>query len=230
MAAFTVNSFMIKPAIGFMEPDLARIMLFHLPCAITSTLFLIAASVAALKYLMSKEYQWEAWSLSMTEMASGLAIATMITGIIFSKVQWGAWWHWDPKQTSFLIVLLMIGAYSAIRMAFDDEVQRARIAAAFSVLSLLPNLFLIFIFPNLPTIAKNSMHPQNVVAQNKMSGDYRIAWLSLMLCLLVTTIWMVRLNYKALMLAHSRDNINGNLETDLNGPTAHRVDRTLPLS
>jgi heme exporter protein C len=133
MMVATVAAYQVAPAKDFPQPELARIIFFHLPCAYATAGFSIFASIASWRYLAKREWIWEYRAHAATEMALTLGCATMLTGILFSKVQWGAWWHWDARQTSFLIVLLLLGAYFAIRMAFEEEVSRARVSAAYRV-------------------------------------------------------------------------------------------------
>lgn len=228
-AIATVGTFFVAPASSFPDPELARVIFFHLPCAFLTTGFLIFAAIAGGYYLKTKDWVWEARSYAANDIATTLAIATMITGIIFSKVQWGAWWHWDPRQTSFLIVMLLQGAYFAIRMAFDDEVARARVSAAYSTLMLLPVLFLIFVFPRLPQVAKNSLHPQDTVAKGKFSADYYSVVLGITALLLVTCIWLYKMHVRATVLDKQLRDQDGNLETDSSGTAPRRVGEPVSL-
>lgn len=200
MAVATVGAFLVKPAEGFLEPDLARIVFFHLPCAFATTLFLIWGAIASAGYLRSRSWHWELRAIAANEMAATLAIATMATGIVFSRTQWNKWWHWDARQTSFLVVLLVLGAYFALRSAFDEPIARARASAAYSVLTLLPELFLVFVFPNLPQVAKSSLHPQGVVSQGRFSGDYWMVVLGVFVLLMGLCCWLYRLHVRAGLL------------------------------
>ena len=53
----------------------------------------------------------------------------LVTGSLWGRPEWGAWWVWDARLTSFLILFLMYLAYMALHAAFDDEVRGARMAA-----------------------------------------------------------------------------------------------------
>lgn len=229
MMVATVAAYQVAPAKDFPQPELARIIFFHLPCAYATAGFSIFASIASWRYLAKREWIWEYRAHAATEMALTLGCATMLTGILFSKVQWGAWWHWDARQTSFLIVLLLLGAYFAIRMAFEEEVSRARVSAAYSSLTLLPILFLIFVFPKLPQVAKNSLHPQGVVAKGRFTPDYWSVVLTVFVLVLFTAIWLYKMHVRTSVLAQSLRDKDGDLETAGRGPTARRVDQPVSL-
>lgn len=225
----TVFSFAVPPAKNFSQPDLARMIFFHLPCALATVVFLILGAYAAVRHLQTREMVWEHRSLVATELTMANAVATMLTGILFSKVQWGDWWHWDPRQTSFLIVLLILGAYFAIRMAFDDEVIRARNAAAYAALSLFPELFLVFVFPRLPEVERMSLHPSTTIQNRGFSTDYWVVILAIFALILALNVWLYRLGVRVQNLEHKVRNIDGNLEAAGGRTAHHRVDRVLPV-
>ena len=229
MAVLTVLAFQVPPAKSFPEPELARMIFFHLPCAFTTVVFVIFGAICAIKYIGTRDWVWEFRSHAATEISLGAAVATMVTGILFSRAQWGAWWHWDPRQTSFLIVILLLGSYFAVRMAFEDEVARARAAAVYSSLTLLPVLFLIFVFPRLPQVLKNSLHPSTTVQSGGFSADYWSVVLGVFVVLLGTCIWLYRLHVKVSTLEYRLRDQHGNLENSGNSTTAHRVDRSDPV-
>jgi heme exporter protein C len=190
MAVVTVLSYVVSGAVGFYEPELARLVFFHLPCAFACPLFLIWAFYTAFKYIKTKDRIWDERSATATEIATILAVVTMLSGIIFSKVQWTKWWNWDPRQTSFLIVLLIFAAYFGVRAAFDEPAARAKASSAFQAIALLPTLFLIFVFPRLPQVV--SLHPNETVTQGKFSSDY----MSLVLAIFAFVMWTCCLVYK----------------------------------
>lgn len=229
MALTTFGVFWVPPAADFMSPDLARIVLVHLPCAIATPLFIIWTAYTSFMYLRTRQWHWEHRALAAAEMALALSCATMATGIMFSRVQWNAWWHWDPRQTSFLVVLLLLGAGFALRSAFDDPVARAKSCAAYAVVSILPLLFLIFVFPNLPQVAQSSLHPQGVVLKMKFTPDYRIVWITGFFLLMATCSWLYRMYVRAALAADALKDIYGKLETDSGGSAGDRVVRPVSV-
>ncbi len=228
LIVLTVAAYMVPPAKAFPQPELARVIFFHLPCAFITTIFAIFAAIGSWRYLATREWIWEFRAVAATELAMVMGCVTMLTGILFSKVQWGAWWHWDPRQTSFLIVLLLLGAYFAVRMAFEEDVARARASAAYSSLTLLPILFFIFVFPRLPQVAKFSLHPKNaVVVKGGFSPDYWAVLLSIFVLLLWMSIWLYRAHVRTSRLEQELKDRNGNLENSRGSTTAHLVDSSV---
>lgn len=228
MGAVTVASFLAPPAKAFMAPELARILFFHLPCAILSSIWIIATAVFGFQWLRTKNEVWDHRLAAAIEISNILAILTLTTGIIFSKVQWGAWWSWDPRQTSFLFVQLLLLAGWALRSAIADDQRRADVSASYSVMTILPTLFLIFVLPRLPQMLNGgSLHPSTTLQRSEMDGTYR----TIFLCALVTVGWFVyelySLRVRISSAQYALDHAYGQLEMDRNGAAPTRVVRPL---
>lgn len=209
-AVATVEAFRAPPAPAFQKPDLARLIFFHLPCAITATLFLFFGSYLSLRYLRAKTPDWDVRAVAANELGSLLAVLTMITGVLFSKVQWGAWWQWDPRQTSFLMLLLLYAAYFALRGGIADPIRRAANSAAYSVAMVLPTIFLVFVFPRLPQV--QSFHPSNTVAGGGFDATYgRLIGLLIVLMLGLTVI-LYKMQVRASALELKLEEIDAGLD------------------
>ena len=173
IAATTVWGFMVPGAALFVEPDLARILFWHLPNAFITTIFLFVGAWHSLKTLRGQaDLNFDIKAEAANELAMVFGLITMATGVLFSRAQWGQWWQWDPRQTSFLLVLLILFAYFAMRAAFSDPAKRAANSAAYGLAAMLPILFLIFVFPRLPQIVSASFHPSQTIPGGYLKGEY----------------------------------------------------------
>jgi heme exporter protein C len=227
MLAGAVWSYAIPPAELFNDKDLARLIVFHLPCAFTATLFLIWGSILSVRSLTSRKLEWDARAVAAMEIAFLMCALTMVTGILFSKVQWRAWWQWDPRQTSFLLVLLIVAAYFALRMAFSDEQRRAAQSAAYVVGSILPNLFLVFVLPRIML----SFHPSTTVVQGGFDRYYWNAILGVFAAVMAVSIWLYGLRVRSGILELAlMEKPDGKLETDRGGAAPTGVVRPVAVS
>jgi heme exporter protein C len=194
MAAATWMTFSVPDAEAFREPKLARIIFFHLPCAFITTIFLFAGAFYSIRYLRRRNWTDEIKAVTANELAGLFGVLTMTTGILFSKVQWGEWWQWDPRQTSFLLLLMLIGAYFALRVAFSGEQRRAANSAAYSAAMLLPAIFLIFVFPRLRGV--QSFHPNQTITSGGFDRTYGSTILTVGVLLFIVAIWFFRLRVR----------------------------------
>jgi heme exporter protein C len=156
----------------------ARILFFHLPCAFVTTGLICHAGWLGYRYLATQDAKFDARNTAAIELTLVFSCLTMATGILFSRYEWGAWWNNDPRQTSFLIVLLLCAAGVALRNGIGDDQKAAKASAAYSVATLLPFLFCIFALPRL----LQSLHPETTIVKNELDGRY---WLGIFLTLIV---------------------------------------------
>ena len=230
--AVTVWSFLVPDAAMFQHPELARIFFWHFPCPMMLSALLFMGVYFSLRLLSAKtagdRRLWDLRAAAALELGLVFGILTMISGILFSVAQWGAWWQWDPRQTSFLVALLIYGAYFALRAAYSDPEKRASHGAAYMMAAVLPLLFLIFVFPRLPQVVQASFHPSDTVMGGKLKGPYLYVTLSLLAIVSFLTVWLYRLRVRAGMLL-IKDS-HGHLETPRrrSGPVV--VARSVPVS
>lgn len=167
-----IYTYAAPPAAGFMSPDLARILFFHLPCALVSSLTVFLGAYWAIKTISKPSEKNDIRLSASWELSTVLAILTLTTGIIFSKVQWGEWWNWDPRQTSYLFVTLLLLGGLALRAGISDERKRATAFSGYSLVMLVPIAFLTFVYPRLPQV--RSLHPSTVIQQGALDSGYRM--------------------------------------------------------
>lgn len=152
-AVFTI----IPPAEGL--GNLVRIAFFHIPVAWVSVLAFLLSAVWAFQYLRTRKLEHDWKSSTAVSLGFIFCILATVSGAIFAKLTWGAYWNWDPRQTTIFILLLIYGAYLALRSAVEDEEQKARIAAVYSLCSFITVPFLVFIIPRYYF----SLHPTPVI-------------------------------------------------------------------
>jgi heme exporter protein C len=105
------------------------------------------------------------------EMGLVFGVLATVTGAIWARIMWGAYWNWDPRQTSLLICLLFYGAYLALRAAIDDRETRGRLSAAYALLGIVVTPFLFWIVPRITY----SLHPEPVInTQGKVEMEQRM--------------------------------------------------------
>ena len=177
----------VPPIPRFVSPALARIAVFHIPCSLVG---LIATTVGvwyAVRYLRNRRLEDDIKSSVSLGLALLLWTLTTVTGAIFAKAEWGAYWSWDIKQISIVMLLLIYLAYFALRTAIDDSRKRATVGAVYTLFALVSVPFLTYILPN---STPNTLHPKNTV----FSAEYWIVLCGFSLGLTLVYIWAFRLH------------------------------------
>ena len=81
----------------------------------------------------------------------------LITGSIWAKYTWGAWWVADTKLNGAAITMLIYLAYFILRGSIDDMEKRARIAAVYNIFAYIMLIVFLMILPRM----SDSLHPGN---------------------------------------------------------------------
>jgi heme exporter protein C len=225
MAAMTVYDFSTPDASNFRAPEFARIIFWHLPCAFLTTWFLFHAAYLGFRYLASRRLEWDVRLGGAIELGSLFGLLTMLTGILFSELQWGAWWQWDPRQTSFLMVLFLFGLGLALRSGFVDDKKRAAVSSAYAVLALLPALFLMFVFPYLPQVQQVSLHPTGTIIQGGMDAAYKLGTYGTFVAMALVTAQIYSQRVRVGLFALRQEENNGLDKADRSDPAATGVVR-----
>jgi heme exporter protein C len=172
MAAVIAGAFLYAPlAKGFIGQS-SRILFFHVPMAWVSFVAFIAAGIWSARFLYGgRQPRHDRAAAAAVELGLLFGVLATVTGALWARVMWGAYWNWDPRQASIVMALLFYGAYLALRSSLEDRDQRARLSAAYAVLGLAVAPFLFFIMPRIMF----SLHPQSVInAQGKVEMESRM--------------------------------------------------------
>ncbi|QNL22018.1 cytochrome c biogenesis protein CcsA [Hyphobacterium sp. CCMP332] len=128
---------------------------FHVSMWFSMMIVLIISVVYAIRYLSNGKKYNDILSLETANAGVILGILGIITGSIWAKFTWGAFWSGDPKQNGAAIALLIYLAYFVLRGSFTDPQQRARISAIYNIFAFSTLIPLLYILPRLT----DSLHP-----------------------------------------------------------------------
>ena len=149
VGTFFVTALEVKE-IGFTQ----KIFYFHVPMAATSAVAFGVTLVASIAYVVTRNLKWDVWAAVGAELGLAFGFALLLMGVIWQRSTWGVWWTWDPRLTSYLVVILMYGAYFVLRGSVETATERARYSAAIGILG-----YVMVIFTMLSTRILRSVHP-----------------------------------------------------------------------
>jgi heme exporter protein C len=113
--------------------ELYRNVFFHVPInAVTYTAFTITL-IGSVAYLLGRDLKWDAIASSSAKFGMIFGTLTLLTGMTWAKPAWGAYWNWDPRETTTLILWFMFAAYFALRSSITDEEARARLSSVIGI-------------------------------------------------------------------------------------------------
>lgn len=180
----------------------AKIIFFHVPTAWLSVIAFLMTMIYGVKYLVKKNLDDDAKSFAALQLGMIFTILATVTGSIWAKFTWGAFWHWDPRETSIFILLLIYGSLFALRSALENEDKRARLSAVYSIIAFLTVPFFIFIMPRIMT----GLHPGSAnddtsgpVVDFQMNSNMQLVFYLSLIAFTILYFWMWRINFKSLI-------------------------------
>jgi heme exporter protein C len=168
--------FFILPAAGF-QGQSSRIVVFHVPTAWVATLAFLVSCVVSIRYLMKRREIDDIRAAASAGLGLVFAVLATVTGSIFSRIEWGMFWNWDPRQISITILLLIYLAYFALRAAIVDPERRAAQSAVYAILAFVTVPFLVFVVPRITT----SLHPDVIGDARAGGGGFDLRYLVVLL-------------------------------------------------
>ncbi|VDS09436.1 Heme exporter protein C [Paracoccus haematequi] len=111
---------------GFLTPEdyrqgsTVKIVFLHVPAAMMAINIWVMMLVASLIWLIRRHHVSALAAKAAAPIGAVMTVIGLITGAVWGQPMWGTWWEWDPRLTSFLILLLFYIGYMALWSAVED--------------------------------------------------------------------------------------------------------------
>jgi heme exporter protein C len=117
----------------YQQGNSVRIMYVHVPAAIMSEVVYGMMAAAAAAGIIWKHALADLFVKAAAPLGAAFTFVCLVAGSLWGKPMWGAWWVWDARLTSELVLFFLYLGYLALVDAFDDP-QRGLKAGAILVL------------------------------------------------------------------------------------------------
>lgn len=134
-----------------------RNLYFHVPMWFTMILLFLLSTIQSVKNLSSGSIASDQKAIEYVNTGIIFGALGIITGSIWARYTWGAWWTNDVKLNGSAITMLIYLAYIILRNSMDDEQKRARISAVYNIFAFVMLIVFIGILPRMT----DSLHPGN---------------------------------------------------------------------
>jgi len=132
-----------------------KIMVLHVPTAWISVLAYLLSMIYSVMYLRKREFKYDIYAHSAAEVVVMFTILATVTGMIWAKFNWGAYWNWDPRQTSIFMLLIIYFAYFGLRSSIENTETKARLSSVYLIIAFTTVPFFVFVLPRI----SSGLHP-----------------------------------------------------------------------
>jgi heme exporter protein C len=117
----------------YQQGESYRIMFVHVPAAWMSMFVYMVMAVAGGIGLVWRIKLAEVIAASSAPIGASFTFLALATGALWGKPMWGAWWVWDARLTSELILLFLYLGVIALNSAIDDKRTASRASAVLAL-------------------------------------------------------------------------------------------------
>ena len=121
----------------YQQGDAVRIIYIHVPLAWIALLLYCAMAAASFGSLVWQSPMADIAARSIAPVGAMACTAALITGSLWGRPMWGAWWAWDARVTTMLIQLFLYIGYIALVAAIIDEKRRIKAAAILALIGVI---------------------------------------------------------------------------------------------
>ncbi|MEL6638016.1 MAG: cytochrome c biogenesis protein CcsA [Bacteroidota bacterium] len=190
------RSFMTFPFRNILSETI-RNTYFHVPMMFAMVFLFLASVIYSTRYLRSQTRWNDHRAVAYARVGVVLGILGLLTGALWAKWTWGAFWSWDIKQNMSAVALLIYLAYFVLRSSLDDLEQSARISAVFNIFAFAMLIPLIFVIPRLT----DSLHPGNGgnpgMGGEDLDNTMRMIFYPAIIGWTLLGFWIANLTYRA---------------------------------
>lgn len=143
VAVSVVASYMAYVAVQPVREDL-YFSYTHIPAALICFLAFFVSLVASIMYLWKRKRGYDRAAEVSTILGLVYGAVALISGAIWANAAWGAYWNWDPKQATMLILCIAYMGYLSLKLSIGGVEKRALVGAVYNILafSTIPLTFL----------------------------------------------------------------------------------------
>ena len=111
------------------QGDAVRIMYIHVPAAWLASSGYLGLAICSVLSLVWRHPLAALAAMEIGPVGAGATFLCLATGSLWGKPMWGAWWVWDARLTSVLVLFFLYLGHIALVRAFDSPERGARAGA-----------------------------------------------------------------------------------------------------
>jgi heme exporter protein C len=132
-AAGLIWGLFFAPA-DWQQGDTVRIMYVHVPSAWLASMGYVMLAACAVSSFVWRHPLADLAAREISPVGAAVTGLCLATGSLWGKPTWGAWWVWDARLTSVLVLFFLYLGHIALVRAFDDPRRGDRSGAILALI------------------------------------------------------------------------------------------------
>ncbi len=186
----------------YLQGPVQRIFYLHVSSAIAAYGCFAVVLVGGIIYLRNESLAADRFARAGALVGVVFTTVTLVMGMLWAKPVWGAYWVWDARLTSTLVLWIIYSGYLLVRRLAEPGRQAARFAAVVGI----------FGFVDVPVVHFSvtwwaTHHPGPVVINDALPPEMLVTFFITLACTLVLATVMIAIRYRIETLLDERQNI-----------------------
>ncbi|GAB5538611.1 MAG: hypothetical protein Salg2KO_07140 [Salibacteraceae bacterium] len=173
-----------------------RNLFFHVTSWFAMVFLFIASFFYSIRYLRSGLDRDDRLAKLFAQTGMVFGVAGLVTGMLWAKYTWGAFWVPDPKLNGAAISLLAYLAYAVLRNSLTDPIMKGKVSAVYNIFAFVLMLIFIFILPRMTS----SLHPGNggnpAFSSYDLDNTMRFVFYPAVIGWILLGLWITELKYR----------------------------------
>lgn len=184
-----------------------RNLYYHVAMWFGMMILMTVSVVYSIKHLRSQNENDDIRAREYSIAGIVLGLIGIVTGSLWARYTWGAFWVNDPKLNGAAITLLIYMAYMVLRQSIDESQKRGKIAAVYNVFAFVLLIVFLLILPR----TTDSLHPGNggnpgfSAYEDDLDNSMRLVFYPAILGWTLLGVWIVDLRTR---MAYIRKKMN----------------------
>jgi heme exporter protein C len=120
----------------YQQGHAAKIMFVHVPAAWLSMMGYMLVAGSSFGLLVFRHPLADVSAKAAAPIGAAFTAICLLTGMLWGKPMWGAFWVWDPRLTSVLILFFLYMGLIALRGSIEDEAAAGKLTAVLSLVGI----------------------------------------------------------------------------------------------
>lgn len=186
----------------YLQGVVQRIFYLHVSSAIAAYGCFAVVLVGGIIYLRNDSLVADRFARAGALVGVVFTTVTLVMGMLWAKPVWGAFWVWDARLTSTLVLWIIYAGYLLVRRLAEPGRQAARFAAVVGI----------FGFIDVPVVHFSvtwwtTHHPGPIVINDALPAQMLVTFFLTLACTLVLAAVMVVIRYRIETLLDAEQNV-----------------------
>lgn len=120
----------------YQQGDAFRILYIHVPAAFLSLTIYTIIAFNSMIYMVFKVKMADVWAEQSASIGLLFSFLSLLTGSLWGKPMWGAYWVWDARLSSALLLFFLYLGYILLRQAIRPPSLSAKVGGILAIMGL----------------------------------------------------------------------------------------------